>query len=138
MVGDLFKILGIYLREQVRRIAVTIILLLAGTVATGLALGMGFSALYLWLQLELGTFAALAILGGGFTVTALILFAAAFRFGTGRRRRARSSLASQLPVADHAREVAAEFRRRNPRQSALVTILVTIVLGWIVGRRMKR
>ena len=34
-----------------------------------LALGMGLWALYLWLQLELGTFAALGILGGAFALT---------------------------------------------------------------------
>lgn len=135
MLGDLFQILGGYLRRQVRHIAVTVILLLAGGLLTLLALGMGFWALYLWLQIELGTFAALGILGGAFALTGSILLAIAFRRSGNNRRVERDVVPTELEVA-HA--PARKRGRRNSRESALLTILITLVVGWIVGRRTRR
>jgi hypothetical protein len=132
MFGDLLKILGSYLSGQVRRIALTIILLVSGTVAIVLALGMGFWALYLWLQLELGTFAALGILGGTFALSGLLLLAVAFL--REKRRHRRAPRESALVAMD---DVAADVHRK-PRQSVIVAILLAMGLGWIVGRRMKR
>jgi hypothetical protein len=132
MFGDLLKILGSYLSGQVRRIALTIILLVSGTVAIVLALGMGFWALYLWLQLELGTFAALGILGGTFALSGLLLLAVAFL--REKRRHRRAPRESALVAMD---DVAADVQRK-PRQSVIVAILLAMGLGWIVGRRMKR
>jgi hypothetical protein len=104
----------------------------SGMVAIGLALGMGFWALYLWLQLELGIFAALGILAATFALSGLLLLAVAL-FREERRHR-RAPRASELVALDDAVAVV----RRNPRQSAIVTILLALGLGWIVGRRMKR
>ena len=135
MLGDLFQILGGYLRRQVRHIAVTVILLLAGGLLTLLALGMGFWALYLWLQIELGTFAALGILGGAFALTGSILLAIAFRRSSRSGRAAREIVPAELEVT---RAPARKRGRRNSRESALLTILITLVVGWIAGRRTRR
>ena len=98
MLGDLFQILGGYLRRQVRHIAVTVILLLVGGLLILLALEMGFWALYLWLQIELGTFAALGILGGAFALTGSVLLAIAFRRSGKNRRVERDMVPAELEV----------------------------------------
>jgi hypothetical protein len=135
MLADLFKILGIYLKRQVRHTVVTVILLLAGTIAVLIALGMGVSALYLWLQIELGTFAALAILGWAFALLgSALLGIALLRNRKKRRNRQRAELVAVHDALDGAVDTA----KRNPRQAAIVTILLTILFGWIVGRRIKR
>jgi uncharacterized membrane protein YedE/YeeE len=132
MLGDLFQLLRAYLRRQVRHIAVTVTLLVAGGVLILLALGLGAWALYLWLQIELGTFAALGILGGAFALTGLILLAIAFRRG-GKEER------DIVPVEPAATRAPARKRgRRNARESDILTILITLVVGWIVGRRTRR
>jgi hypothetical protein len=134
MLGDLFQFLGAYLRQRVRHIAVTAVLLVVGGLLILLALGMGFWAFYLWLQIELGTFAALGILGGTFAFAGAILLTAAFR------RSKNGCVARDIVPAE--REImpapARRRGRRNSRESALLTILITLVLGWIVGRRTRR
>jgi putative superfamily III holin-X len=135
MLGDLFQLFAAYLRRQVRHIAVTVILLLVGGVLTLLALAMGSWALYLWLQIELGTFAALGILGGTCAVTGVILLAIAFRRSGKNGRVARDIAPAELEAT---RAPARKRVRRNSRESALLTILITLVVGWIVGRRTRR
>src|SRR5919109_4148097 len=101
MLADLFKILGIYLKRQIRHTVVTVTVLLAGTIAIVIALGMGFSALYLWLQIELGTFAALGILGGAFALIGSVLLAIALlRNRKKRRNRQRSALVAAHDALD--------------------------------------
>jgi hypothetical protein len=100
---------------------------------TLLALGMGFWALYLWLQIELGTFAALGILGGTFALSGAILLAVAFR------RSKNGRVARDIVPAE--REMPAPARRRGRRktpESTILTVLITLVIGWIVGRRTRR
>jgi hypothetical protein len=135
MLGDLFQLLASALRRKVRHMAVTVILLFAGGVLTALALGMGFWALYLWLQLELGTFAALGILGGAFALTGVTLFAVAFRRGGNNERVTRDIVPVELAET---RARARKRVRRNSRESTLLTILIALVIGWIVGRRTRR
>jgi hypothetical protein len=135
MLGDLFQFLGAYLRQRVRHLVVTAILLGLGGLLVALALGMGVWALYLWLQIELGTFAALGILGGAFALTGVILLAVAFR------RSGRNGRGSRDAVPAEREMTQARVRkrpRRNAREPAIITILITLVVGWIVGRRTRR
>ena len=133
MLGDLFQFLGAYLRQRVRHIAVTAVLLVLGGLLSLLALGMGFWALYLWLQIELGTFAALGILGGTFALSGAILLAVAFR-GSKNGRVARDIVPAEREMPAPARRRG----RRNSRESTILTVLITLVIGWIVGRRTRR
>jgi hypothetical protein len=135
MLGDLFEFLGAYLRQRVRHMVVTAILLGLGGLLVALALGMGVWALYLWLQIELGTFAALGILGGAFALTGAILLAVAFR-RSGRTGRVARDV---VPAEREMTQTRVRKRpRRNAREPAIITILITLVVGWIVGRRTRR
>jgi hypothetical protein len=64
MVATLLRLVGIDLKRLARETAITIVLAMLGTFAAMLALSLGFVALYLWLELKLGPFAALGTLGG--------------------------------------------------------------------------
>ena len=64
MVATLLRVVGIDLKRLARETAITIMLAMLGAFAAMVALALGFVALYLWLELKLGTFAALGILGG--------------------------------------------------------------------------
>jgi hypothetical protein len=135
MLGDLFQFLGAYLRHRVRHMVVTAILLGLGGLLVALALGMGVWALYLWLQIELGTFAALGILGGAFALTGAILLAVAFRRSVRNGRGARHVVPAERAMTP-AR--ARKRSRRNASEPTIITILITLVVGWIVGRRTRR
>ena len=135
MLGDLFQFLGVYLRQRVRHMVVTAILLGLGGLLVALALGMGVWALYLWLQTELGTFAALGILGGAFALTGAILLAVAFRRSGSNGRGTRDVVPAEREMTQ------ARVRkrpRRNAREPTIITVLITLVVGWIVGRRTRR
>jgi len=135
MLGDLFQFLGAYLRQRVRHMVVTAILLGLGGLLVALALGMGVWALYLWLQTELGTFAALGILGGAFALTGAILLAVAFRRSGSNGRGTRDVVPAEREMTQ------ARVRkrpRRNAREPTIITVLITLVVGWIVGRRTRR
>ena len=135
MLGDLFQFLGTYLRQRVRHMVVTAILLGLGGLLVALALGMGVWALYLWLQTELGTFAALGILGGAFALTGAILLAVAFRRSGSNGRGTRDVVPAEREMTQ------ARVRkrpRRNAREPTIITVLITLVVGWIVGRRTRR
>ena len=64
MVATLLRLIGIDVNRLARETAITIVLAMFGAFAAMLALTFGFAALYLWLELKLGTIAALGILGG--------------------------------------------------------------------------
>jgi hypothetical protein len=136
MPADLVKILD--LKRQVRRIAVTILLLLAGTVATVLALAMTFWALYLWLQLQLGSIAALGIMGGALLLVAGVLFALAFRRANGKMKPDQPSPPANRAADDELLAAAVDLVRRGPRGSAIAMIVLAIAAGWLVGRRKKK
>ena len=64
MVATLLRLVGIDVKRLARETAITIVLVILGAFTAMLALALCFVALYLWLELELGIFAALGILGG--------------------------------------------------------------------------
>ena len=118
-----------------------------GAFAAMLALALCFVALYLWLELELGIFAALGILGGTSALLAAVLFAIAFLRGL-RKPRARAedalraaadpvqaSTAAIARSADEAVKGAADIVRNGSRQQIAGTIAVAALIGWVLGRR---
>jgi hypothetical protein len=130
MLADLVSLLGATLRRRIRSLAVTAALLLAGSIFIVLAFGMGYWALYLWLEREFGPMAALGVLGGASAILAAILFAMALRRASRQRR-------SQPPLFDEAFEIEKTVRR-NPRDSAILSVVLALLIGWIVGRGTKR
>ena len=123
-------------------------LAMLGALAAILALALCFVALYLWLELELGIFAALGILGGTSALLAAVLFAIAFLRGP-RKPRARTeaalraaadpaqtSTAAIARAADEAVSGAADIVRNGSRQQIVSTIAVAAFVGWVLGRRL--
>ena len=148
MVATLLRLVGLDLKRLARQTAATVVLAMLGAFAAILALACGFVALYLWLKLELGTFAALGIVGGASALLAVILFAVAWgraarkpaaRAEEAVRRAADSVEASAAAIAraaDEALDGAANtVRNGSPRQIA-GTIAAAALIGWVLGRRL--
>jgi hypothetical protein len=137
------KIASTSLKRQVRQIALTFALALAGTFAALLALGIALRAFYLWLELSLGTFPALGIVGSFAALLAIIFFMLAFTRG---RRRVRAApmapIASPAPVVPLAQTGASlggaadQMARNASRQQLVGAALVAVLAGWILGKRM--
>jgi hypothetical protein len=147
MVATLLRVVGIDLKRLARETAITIVLAMLGAFAAMVALALGFVALYLWLELKLGTFAALGILGGTSALLAGVLFAIAF-LRAPRKPRARAedalrvaadpvqaSAAAIARAADEAVNGAADIVRNGSRQQIAGTIAVAALIGWVLGRR---
>jgi len=148
MVATLLRLIGIDVTRLARETAITIVLAMLGAFAAMLALTFGFAALYLWLELKLGTIAALGILGGTSALLAGVLFAVAFlRASDKPRARAEGALlrAAADPVqastaaiaqaADEAVNGAADIVRNGSRQQIVGTVAVAVLIGWVLGRR---
>jgi type VI protein secretion system component VasK len=146
MVATLLRLVGIDLKRLARETAITIVLAMLGVFAAMLALALCFAALYLWLELKLGTFAALGILSGTSALLAGVLFAVAF-VRTSRQPRARAegalraadpmqaSTAAVARAVDEAVNGAADIVRNGSRQQIAGTIAVAALIGWVLGRR---
>jgi type VI protein secretion system component VasK len=147
MVSTLLRLVGIDLKRLAREAAITIVLAMLGALTAMLALALGFVALYLWLELKLGTFASLSILGGTSALLAVVLFAIAF-LRAPRKPRARgedalraaadpsqASAAGIARAADEAMKGAADIVRNGSRQQIAGTIAVAALIGWLLGRR---
>jgi hypothetical protein len=150
MVAMLLRFVGIDLKRLARDAAITVALAVCGAFAAILALGFGVGALYLWLELTLGVFAALGILGGSSALLAIVLFAVAFRRAPRKPRAvandalqaaigpAQTSAASIVRVADEAVKGATDFVRDGSRQQIASTIAVAALIGLLIGRRSGR
>jgi hypothetical protein len=77
MVTTLLRLVGVDVKRLAREAAITIVLAMLGAFVAMLALSFSVVALYLWLELKLGIFAALSILGGTSALLAGALFAIA-------------------------------------------------------------
>jgi type VI protein secretion system component VasK len=150
MVATLLRLVGIDVKRLARETAITIVLAVLGAFAAMLGFALCFVALYLWLELEFGIFAALGILGGTSALLAGALFAIAFLRGR-RKPRARAEdalLAAANPVeastaaivraADEAVNGAADIVRNGSRQQIAGTIAAAALIGWALGRRAVR
>jgi hypothetical protein len=147
MVATLLRLVGVDFKRLARDTAITIVLAMLGALAALLAFAFGFIALYLWLELKLGNFAALSILGGTSALFAIVLFAITFRRAP-RKPRARTedalraaadpaqtSAAAIARAADEAVTGAADIVRNGSRQQIVGTIAVAALIGWLLGRR---
>lgn len=147
MVATLLRLVGIDVKRLARETAITIVLAMFGAFAAMLALTFGFAALYLWLELKLGTIAALGILGGTSALLAGVLFAVAF-LPASRKPRVRAegalraaadpvqaSTAAIAQAADEAVNGAADIVRNGSRQQIAGTVAVAALIGWVLGRR---
>ena len=139
-------------RRQTRHTAVVSALAIAAALAALGAIIVGLIALYFWLSMQLGPFAALGIIGGGLLVLALILFALAFA-----SKRPRLALRPRLQIAqpaaligtlrrDNADRVAAgtegavtllvDTVRHSPPTTLLGVLLIAAVVGMVTARRL--
>ena len=144
-------------RDEVRRQTryATLTGVFAGVAALA-ALGaivVGIIALYLWLSMQTDPFIALAVIGGGLLLLAVLLFALAFT-----RRRPRLAVRPQLQIARPAAllgtlrpasydkivaggeptlKLATETVRHGSRSGLLGTLVLVAVAGLIAGRRLQ-
>lgn len=138
------KIASFSLKRQLRQIAITMALALAGIFSALIALAIAMRAFYLWLALSLGTFPALGIVGGFSALLAVIFFLLAFMRGQRRRRAApiapTAALGAAAPTvaaAGNAAANATDQMIRNASQKQIVgALVVAAIAGWILGKRM--
>ena len=147
MVATLLRLVGIDVKRLAREAAITIVLAMLGAFVAMLALTFGVIDLYLWLELKLGMFAALGILGGTSALLAGALFAIAFLRGS-RKPRTRTddvlgavadpvqaSATAIAQAADEAVNGAANIVRYGSREQIASTIAAAVLIGWVLGRR---
>lgn len=147
MVATLLRLVGIDVKRLARETAITIVLVILGAFTAMLALALCFVALYLWLELKLGIFAALGILGGTSALLAGALFAIAFLRGPRKPRThtddalraaagpVQASATAIAQAADEAVNGAANIVRYGSREQIASTIAAAVLIGWVLGRR---
>jgi hypothetical protein len=139
-------------RRQTRYATLAGVLAVVAALATLGAIIVGLIALYLWLAMQVDPFIALAVIGGGLLLLALLLFALAFI-----RRRPRLAARPRLQIAqpvallgtfrpanygkktagsEPTLKLAAETVRRGPRPALLGALVLVAVVGLIAGRRL--
>ena len=142
MVTTLLRLVGVDVKRLAREATITIVLAMLGAFVAMLALTFGVVALYLWLELKLGIFAALGILGGTSALLAGALFAIAFLRGSRKPRTVagpmQASAGAIAQAADEAVNGAADIVRYGSRQQIAGTIATAALIGWALGRRAVR
>jgi hypothetical protein len=142
MISSLLAAIGIDLKREVKNITMTVVFALLGAFLTILALAIGLRALYLWLELHLGVFPALGILGGASLLIALSLFGYAFMRKDAKpkvrpQNPLRASALSLAEASEQAMNEASGLVRHGSRQQVYSTILIAALAGVLVGRRFR-
>ena len=140
-------------RRQTRYATLTGVLAGVAALAALGAIVVGIIALYLWLSMQTDPFIALAVIGGGLLLLAVLLFALAFT-----RRRPRLAVRPQLQIARPAAllgtlrpasydkivadgeptlKLATKTVRHGSRSALLGTLVLVAVAGLIAGRRLQ-
>lgn len=145
--------------EQAKETGLTLALVLLGAVAALLTFIVALAALYLWVAMYQGPFAALGAVGVVTASLAALMFAWAFR--RGRRRRASAPVhlnpAATLPppppnasfvdvlrhrfstrvaiAGDEAIDAAVQVMRTSSRPALFGTLAVVALVGVLIGRR---
>ena len=140
-------------RRQTRYATLTGVLAGAAALAALGATVVGLIALYLWLSMQADPFIALAVIGGGLLLLAVLLFLLAFV-----RRHPRLAARPRLQIAqpaallgtlrptsyrkivaggDPALKLATETVRQGSRSALLGTLVLVAVVGLITGRRLQ-
>lgn len=132
------------LKARLRAMTVSAVLVLLGLLLLLLALGFGLALLFIWLQQELGTLSALAIVAGASALLAMIFFAiAAWRPKPGdkpaRRTPApppsRPESATGIAATDRMMDEALTAVQRGSREQMLAALSLAVVTGIILGRK---
>ena len=140
-------------RRQTRYATVTGVLAGAAALAALGAIVIGLIALYLWLAMQTDPFIALALIGGGLLLLAVLLFALAFI-----RKRPQAAARPQLQIAqppallrtlrpasydrivagaEPTMKLATETLRHGSRSALLGTLVLVAVVGLITSRRLQ-
>jgi len=140
MLSALLGFVGIDLKREVRNVAVTIALAASGAFLAILTIAIALRALYLWLELQWGTFPALGILGALSAILAAVLFYVAFRSKRPkpppRRENPLNATAAAIAEAgEQAMHEATESVRSGSRKQMYSTILIAALAGLILGRK---
>jgi hypothetical protein len=138
--------------RQARYATLTGVLVGVAALAALGALVVGLIALYLWLSMRADPFIALAVIGGGLLLFAVLLLALAFI-----RRRPRLAARPEVQIAqpaallatlrpasydkiiagsEPALKLATETLRHGSRSALLGTLVLVAVVGLIAGRRL--
>jgi predicted anti-sigma-YlaC factor YlaD len=121
------------LRARLRAMTVTAVLTVIGMLLILTALGFGLALLYVWLDQMLGMVVALAIVGGGCTLLALILFAiAAWRPKSGRQPPQRERAAADT---DRVLDDALAAMQGGSREQMATALALALVAGMMLGRK---
>jgi len=140
-------------RRQTRHTALVGSLAVVAALAALGAIIAGLIALYFWLSIQFGPFAALGMIGGGLLALALILFAflvigkrprlasrpqlliaqPAALIGTFRRDTDSRGIASREDTLN----LVADTVRQSPPAALLGILLIAAVMGVVTGRRFK-
>jgi hypothetical protein len=141
-------------RRQIRYATLTGIFAGVAALAALGAIIIGLIALYLWLSTQGDPFIALAVIGSGLLVLAVVLFALAFI-----QRRPRPAVRPQLQIAQPAAllgtlrpasydkivagakptlKLATETLRQGSRSALLGTLVLVALVGLIAGRRLRQ
>jgi MFS family permease len=138
--------------RQARYTALTAVFAVVAALAGVGAIVVGLVTLYRWLAMQVDPFIALAIIGGGLLLLAVILFALAFV-----RRRPRPALRPRLQIAQPATlfqtvrqgsqssqiaggkplRLVTENVRSGSRSALLGTVALIAVVGLVIGRRLR-
>ena len=140
-------------RRQTRYATLTGVFAGVAALAALIAIVVGLIALYLWLSMQTDPFIALAVIGGGLLLLAVLLFALAFT-----RRRPRLAVRPQLQIARPAAllgtlrpasydkivaggeptlNLVTETVPHGSRSALLGTLVLVAVAGLIAGRRLQ-
>ncbi len=143
-----FKLIKLDIKARLRALTVSAVLTVLATVLLLIAVGFGVALFYIWLQQVLGTYAALAIIGGGCLVLALILFALAlWRPKPGDKPAKRVATPPPPPPPPPRTESAAAgatdrligeavaAMQQGSREQMVVALSLALVTGIIMGRR---
>lgn len=143
--GTVLHLVRIDLRARLRAMTVTAVLTLIGVLLILTALGFGLALLYVWLAQMLGVVIALAIIGGGCVLLALVLFAiAAWRPRPGDRPAHRAPPPPPPPqqprraadtVTDRIVDDALSAMQQGSREQMLAALALALVTGIVLGRK---
>jgi len=134
------------IRRQTRYTALKGALLGVASLAAIGAIVVGIMALYFWLEIQAGLFAALGVIGGGLLLLALILFVLAFgREGPGLALPLRLQIMQpaalrgtlrQSTRSDRAIRLAVGPSHHGSRPALLGMLALAIIVGLLAGRRL--
>ncbi len=134
-------VLGLFrfdLKRSVRAKIVTTALTLAALLAWVVAAGFGLSLLYIWLERSEGTVLALSLLAGGCAVLGLMLLLIAIL--RPRRREVpepqHRTFKAGLGGSEQMLDQAITEMQRGSRESMLAAVVLGLVAGMMVGRKL--